>query len=339
MHMASSSLPIPLWLEYSHVKSDMQSKQPSPPFFPSPLDAHSLLHEPSTSAEDHFRKVPRPPLSISVSPDKTLLLSSGKTSMMLVSPTNPLKQSILSLKKSVQDLKRNSRDLYGKISELGRKAASTYSSPVRTKTHIYSKLALYARSDSTQRSHFSDSKEDKHIQADPNTHFITPNETMESVGKLLSFSQLAESKKSAQTPSIPEADISDAESGQMTFDGSPRSVPGRQPEEIRRNSSQKRHLTFVKPSSVSDSKPPQYYYLKVVNINGKYHLCGQLSTELVLGKQANMGITLKGKDTEGGFRVFTSAQDAMGPESPKFVPMKGGRLCLMKVQATGPSLR
>ena len=333
MDFSPCPLPIPLWLEYSRVKYGLSPKPRTSPLFPSHTEPHSLLQDPTASVD-----YVKPYLSASISPDKTLLMPSGKTA----SPPNPLKHSIQTLKQSVQKLKRNSQELYRDIADLGRKAASAYSSPTHSRANVHSKFLFSSRLEVTQKLQFSQSKVEKSTQVDPGV-YITPNETLESMGKLLSFSQLAESKKSAQTPSIPEADISDTESAHsaenMTFDGSPRSVPASRPEEPKRFAGQKRHLTFVKPSNASaDSKSPAYY-LKAVSLNGKYFTFDQNGVELVLGKQANQGITLKGKETEGGFRVFLTAKDAMSQENPKSTPKKGSRVCLMKIKPTGPSLR
>jgi len=340
MDFSPCPLPIPLWLEYSRVKYGLRPLPQSQPFFPSHTEPHSLVQDPSVSGD--YIKAHKRHLSASISPDKTLLLASGKPLAGTGPPPNLLKQSIQTLKKSVQDLKRNSQDLSRNIAALGRNAVSAYSSPTHSRANIHSRFLFPSRSEISQKLQFSLSKEEKSTQVDPG-HYQTPNETLESMGKLLSFSQLADSKKSAQTPSIPEADISDPDSAHspdnMTFDGSPRSVPASRAEEPKRLTGQKRHLTFVKPTKAfSDPKSP-FYYLKAVNINGKYFTFDQTGMELTLGRQANQGITLKGKETEGGFRVFVSPKDAMSQENPKSTPKKGSRVCLLKVTPTGPSLR
>lgn len=339
MDFSPCPLPIPLWLEYSRVKYGLPPLPLTRPFFPCHTEPHSLLQDPAASVD--YIKPRNHHFSASLSPDKTLILASGNASVGTGNPPNQLKQSIQTLKKSVRNLKRNSQDLYRNIASLGRNAVSAYSSPSHSRANIHSKFLFPSRTEISQKLQLSLSKEEKSTQVDP-AHYQTPNETLESMGKLLSFSQLAEGKK-AQTPSIPEADISDTESAHspdnMTFDGSPRSVPASRAEEPKRISSQKRHLTFVKPSSGSTDPKSPFYYLKAVNINGKYFTFDQTGLELTLGRQANLGITLKGKETEGGFRVFATAKDAMSQENPKVTPKKGSRVCLLKVKPAGPSLR
>jgi hypothetical protein len=179
---------------------------------------------------------------------------------------------------------------------------------------------------------------DTGTQADPLPAHIPTGDSSEGSDKL-SFS-IADGKRDLWPLLVHEEEHMEqsfegeigSTTGSLTTPGKRKEV-GNCPVERKR----KRAYTTSEVLTPVESGKPPVYYLKVMGVNGKYYDAS--GVELVLGKPVSQGIVLKGKETTGGFRLFSSAQECMNSEIQSASPRKGSRIGLMKVSASGPSLR
>ena len=343
MDVSRQILPIPLWLEYSRLKRSLaQRRQSSPNLDISQVSLHHscLAEGPHLCTQKHAGNPSD--LSISLSGDEEKVEKQGflpQTSkevggVRLKSRESGLKRSITTLQKSVADLKKSSREIYKHLSHLSISSRMSTPTPVPFFT-------LLSRTRSTVTAHpKSQPSVDIGTQIDPPGAPIPVTETSDSVGKL-SFS-LADGKPELLPLLISEegdTGHSFAEEIASTAGSiaTPAKFKGRGQKRENTEPGFKRSSTMTSLPSSIETRTAMVYYLKVATVNGRYF--DTSGVELVLGRPINQGIVLKGKDTTGGFRLFTSAQECMNSDVQPASPRKGSRVGLMKVSASGPSLR
>lgn len=347
MDVSRPILPLPLWLEYSRLKRSLaQHRQSSPNLDISQVSLHhSCLAEapcqptlraedspsdPSISLSDNEAEVCKPRLQPQVTKDVG--------DVGLKSRESPLKRSITTLKRSVADLKKSSQKIYKHLSHFSISSRACTPTPLP----LFSALLSRTRPPVTLHPKSLPSV-DIGTQIDPPGVPVPAIETSNSVGKL-SFS-LADGKPDLLPLLISEEENtghSYAEEGASTAESiaTPAKVKGiGQKRETLWHTEPgfKRSNTMTSLPSSTEARTAAVYYLKVAVVNGRYY--DTSGTELVLGRQANQGIALKGKDTTGGFRLFTSAKECMNSDLQPASPRKGSRVGLMKVSASGASLR
>ena len=349
MDAARSTLPIPLWLEYSRTKRALAAKrhQSSPHLN---INHTSLQHSclaqgpPPTSTLKPVGIATD--FSISLSEDEGEIAGRDYERQARVevagtqrkSQDSALKRSITTLKRSVADLKKSSQEIYKHLSSLSTSSPRPTPSPMPSLSSLLSRTQLRATFHPKSLSLVDTGTQIDHARAHP-----PAVDTYESVGK---WSNLPTENKPDLLPlllseeeytqhSFAEEIASTAESTVTPSKG--KGIGQKRESMCHTEPSCKRSNTM--PSLVSPAEPRKStnYFMKVASVNGKFYDSSGL--ELVLGKPINQGIRLQGPETSGGFRLFTSAQECMNSDLQPASPRKGSRVGLMKVSASGPSLR
>lgn len=349
MDAARPTLPIPLWLEYSRTKRALAAQRHKSS--PSLNINHTSLHQ-SRLAEGPAPSSTLKPVgnasnfSISLSEDEGEIAGRdyGQQARVEVagiqrkSQESALKRSITTLKRSVVDLKKSSQEIYKHLSSL------STSSPRPTPSPLPSLRSLLSRTQLRATFHpKSLSLVDTGTQIDPAEALPPAVDTYERVGKRSytpaenkpDLLPLLLSEEEYTQHSFAEEIASTAESTVTPTKG--KGIGQKRESMCRTEPSCKRSNTMTSLISPAEPRKSASYYMKVANVNGKFYDSSGL--ELVLGKPINQGIKLEGTETSGGFRLFTSAQECMNSDLQPASPRKGSRVGLMKVSASGPSLR
>ena len=251
--------------------------------------------------------------------------------MIRESRDNSLKRNISVLKRSVEYLKKRSKKITKSLSKFSTSSKLCFALP--------SPQALVATRLASIRTILRPLPLiDTGTQVDPSAAHIPMGDSYEGSDKL-SFS-IIDGKKDLWPLLVHEEEHMEqsfegeigSTTGSLTTPGK-RKEGGNYPVERKRK---RAYTTNEVLTPVENGKSP-VYYLKVNGVNGRYFDAS--GVELVLGKPVSQGIELKGKETTGGFRLFSSAQECMNSEIQPVSPRKGSRIGLMKVLASGPSLR
>ena len=342
-------MPTPLWLEYTRIKQAVaaQKRPLSPNLDLSQMSMYSnSLTTPAPPVDVPQVTVNTSKLNISLfresdeieAQDFDHRIKQSLLSKKRPKAETPLKRSIASLKKSVEDLKVSSKAIYHSLSGLSNTSRASLSSPT-PREMVKTRMTRIKPRSYTQPAVLTDTG----TQIDPGLAQIPTGETSESMRKL-SFSIMdgkrdltpflvAEEEDTVRSYVEEAASTAGSAATPSKFRGSGQKIDPVWPSEM----SIKRSNTSECLTSSAERRKSVAYYIKVNNVNGRYYdATGQ---ELVLGKTTNQGISLKGKETNGGFRLFASAQECMNCDTQQLSPRKGSRTCMMKVTASGPSLR